>query len=75
MLALRLGKSLSERILPMPKRPFLSPFLATEVAEAEAEDEVEDEAAGAVDGPTHNSSTLCTYFLCTSNPQSIEEKP
>ena len=50
-----LGKSLSERILPMPKSPFLSAFFAP----AEADDEDVD----GVVGPTHSSSTLCTYFL------------
>lgn len=65
MLGLRLGKSFSERILPMPKSPFLSAFLATEVDE-------EEEVNEGVDGPTQSSSTLCTYFLWTSKPQSAK---
>ena len=58
VLGLRLGNSRSERIRPMPNRPFLSAFL--------------DAAADVdgVEGPTQSSSTLCTYFLLTSKPQS-----
>ena len=72
MLDLRLGNSLSERILPMPKSPFLSPFLATEVEDEEAVEAVgpppgalqpTDDKAKGVEGPTQSSSTLCTYFL------------
>ena len=63
----------------MPKSPFLSPFLATEEADEEAAEaaeaepavgppdaagkEEEDTEAKGVEGPTHSSSTLCTYFL------------
>lgn len=41
-------------------------------SEAPAEEAAADEEE-VVDGPTHRSSTRCTYFLDTSNPQSEKE--
>ena len=59
MLDLRLDSSRSDKILPMPKSPFLSPFFPTA-----------EELLEGVLGPTQSSSTLCTYLLSTSKPQS-----